>query len=93
MAITLQRKPFTPAQREIVIEAVMTGRCAYSDDLPGLEEIALEIADSLPKLLRHAGLPDNSENRRKVIDLILIRWAMPKAPRRSRSYRRMAARR
>jgi len=89
MTVTLKRQPFTPEERELFIDAIMSG-CAA--DWPELDEIAIEIAEKLPELLRHARLPDTSENRRRIINLVLTRYAQPKGPKRSRSYRRLARR-
>ena len=86
MPVTLTRKPFTPEERAILIEAVMTG------NVDELEDIAMQIAEKLPDLLKRARLPDTYENRRAVIELVLTRWAMPKTQRQSHSYRRMARR-
>jgi hypothetical protein len=86
MTVILHRRPFSKEEREILIESVMTG--SYSE----FEDLAIEIAEHLPDLLRKANLPDTSDNRRKLIELVMVRWSMPKGPQRSRSYRRMARR-
>ena len=91
MTVTLLRKSFSPEERELIVEAVMTGSCP--PELPELEDIALTIAEWLPSLLAKARLPDTSDNRRAIINLVLTRWGMPKSPRPSTSYRRLAARR
>jgi hypothetical protein len=90
MAVVLTRQPFSKEERDILIDAAMNGT-AY-EDWPELQEVADEVAMKLPELLRRAGWEDSSENRRKIIDLVLVRWAMPKGPLRSRSYRRLARR-
>lgn len=36
----------------------------------------------------HARLPDNSDNRRSIVRLVLLRWSAPRTARPSRSYRR-----
>ncbi|RYG55479.1 MAG: hypothetical protein EON56_05575 [Alphaproteobacteria bacterium] len=91
MAVTLLRKPFTAEERQLAVEAIMTG-CGV-EGLPELDAIALEIAMKLPDLLRKANLPDTSDNRRRLIELVLIRWAAPKTPTfTSKSYRAFAAR-
>ncbi|MDM0074426.1 hypothetical protein QTH90_08540 [Variovorax sp. J2P1-59] len=91
MTITLLRKPFSKEEREIMVDAIMTGR--YVEDWPELDAIATEIAEKLPDLLRRAGWPDNSDNRRKLIELVLVRWALPKTRKPPRTYRRLAAQR
>jgi len=85
MAVTLTRQPFSKAERDMVVEAVLTGR--VPQELPELEDISLTIAESLPELLAKARLADNYENRRMVVDLVLVRWSMPKS-RVSKSYRK-----
>jgi hypothetical protein len=84
MAVIITRQPFSKAERDMVVEAVITGR--VPQELPELEDISLTIAEQLPDLLVKARLSDTSENRRKVVDLVLVRWAAPKH-RPSRSYR------
>lgn len=88
MTVTLRRTPFNEAERALVIEAVMTGQTP--EGFSELAPIALTIAEQLPELLAKARLPDNSDNRRKVVNLVLVRWSQPKGPRPSRSYRRFA---
>jgi hypothetical protein len=88
--VIIQRKPFTQEEREAIADAIMFG-CSV-DGLPELDDIAMDIAEKLPELLRHARLPDTSEHRRKLIDLVMRRWSMPKGPRRSRAYRTLARR-
>jgi hypothetical protein len=90
MTITLTRKPFSKGERGLIAEAIMTG--AYIEGLPELDTIATEIAEKLPALLRHAGVPDSSDNRRKIIDLVLVRWAAPKTRTPPRTYRELARR-
>lgn len=85
MSITLRRHHFSAAERQVVAEAVMTG--ARVDEIDGLEDVAMSIAEMLPALLRKERLQDTSENRRAIIDLVLRRWDVPKSARPSRSYR------
>ena len=88
--ITLTRKPFSKEEREIMVDAIMTG--SYVEDWPELDAIGIEIAEKLPDLLRRAGWPDTSDNRRKIIELVMVRWAAPKSRKPSRSYRALARR-
>lgn len=90
MTVTLRRHSFSKAEREVLVEAITTG--AHVEEIEGLEEVALTIAEKLPELLAKARLSDTSENRRRIIDLVLLRWAMPKSPRPSHAYRRLAGR-
>lgn len=87
MPVTIQRPHFTPEDRALIVEAVLTGCAADAD----VESIAMEIAEKLPDLLRKAQWPDNSENRKRIVELVLLRWSMPKT-RRSLAYRRLARR-
>ena len=87
MTVTLRRHHFSAAERQVVAEAVMTG--AHVDEVEGLEDVAMQIAEMLPELLRHARRPDTSENRRELIDFVLERWSEPKSARPSRSYRQL----
>lgn len=86
MAVVLMRQPFSKAERELIVEAIMSG--AEVEGLPELDGIALTIAEQLPDLLKKARLPDTSQNRRGLIHLVLVRWSRPKTARPSRSYRR-----
>lgn len=70
-----------------MVEAIMFG--SHVEGFPELEDITIEIAEKLPDLLRRARLPDNSDNRRKIIELVLVRWAMPKT-KTATSYRQFA---
>ena len=90
MTVTLLRKPFTKEEREIMVDAIMCGRCV--EGIPELGVIATEIAEKLPDLLRRANLPDNSDNRRKLIDLVMVRWAAPKTRKPPRTYRALSRR-
>ena len=48
------------------------------DTADELDSMAIKIADELPRLLKMAGLPDTSDNRRRMIDLVIARYSMPK---------------
>lgn len=75
----MTRMPLTPEQRQFLIEAVMTGRDVGD---AALEEIAANVAMQLPSMMKRAKLADSSENRRRLLEVMLTPVPQPKKPKR-----------
>jgi len=91
MTVTVKLPKLDADSRQQIRDAVLLGKFSADVVDDSLRDAALRVAEALPAIVRRMGLPDGSESRERVLNVMMAHTLAPKG--RRPSYRSIRQRR